>query len=450
MAAGWSVMDAINRNSKAAAEDRPKARFRTRDISVKKMYSNDMNFYSRQDIEELSNLILAVGLIENMAVTYDPCEKGEYRIISGEMRWRALNLLLEKGYSEFEVATCQILTPAEEHEEMVQIIIANSYRTKNIKDQLEEAQKLKESLQYMKEHGLTLQGMKLDGKKIRDVVANIMKLSGTKVAQIDGINSNLLPEFVEQLKEGKLTFSAAYELSGMSKEDQEEMLKAHEEGEAPTWKEVREAKRPEPEEPEDEKESDQEEEPEQEEEWEQAHPESITSLCYSCQRYADCNVKTGTCENCDQYVNKAEAEKTDEQRYDEEQAAIDRETARKLREQEQEEKMNNLPSDNKEEKEYIRLSQDTFEDVIAGRRPYLILKNDKIRTGMIVNALEFMQGRATGRELALKIVCMDDAGTSSALEDGYCVVGIRQQEILKEAGADAAEYADQPVMQHGA
>ena len=422
MAAGWSVMDAINRNSKAAAEDRPKARFRTRDISVKKMYSNDMNFYSRQDIEELSNLILAVGLIENMAVTYDPCEKGEYRIISGEMRWRALNLLLEKGYSEFEVATCQILTPAEEHEEMVQIIVANSYRTKSIKDQLEEAQKLKESLQYMKEHGLTLQGMKLDGKKIRDVVANIMKLSGTKVAQIDGINSNLLPEFVEQLKEGKLTFSAAYELSGMSKEDQEEMLKAHEEGEAPTWKEVREAKR----------------------------PESITSLCYSCQRYADCNVKTGTCENCDQYVNKAEAEKTDEQRYDEEQAAIDRETARKLREQEQEEKMNNLPSDSREEKEYIRLSTDTFEDVIAGRRPYLILKNDKIRTGMIVSALEFVQGRATGRELALEIVCMDDAGTSSALEDGYCVVGIRQQEILKETGADAAEYADQPAMQYGA
>lgn len=419
MAAGWSVMDAINRNSKAAAEERPKARFRTRDISVKKMYSNDMNFYSRQDIEELSNLILAVGLIENMAVTYDPCEKGEYRIISGEMRWRALNLLLEKGYSEFEVATCQILTPAEEHEEMVQIIVANSYRTKNIKDQLEEAQKLKESLQYMKEHGLTLQGMKLDGKKIRDVVANIMKLSGTKVAQIDGINSNLLPEFVEQLKEGKLTFSAAYELSGMSKEDQEEMLKAHEEGEAPTWKEVREAKRPEPEDvsesdtlpgqmeypkdyekPEDEEESDQEEEQEHEEEWEQA--------------------------------------------------AIDRETARKLREQEQEEKMNNLPSDSREEKEYIRLSTDTFEDVIAGRRPYLILKNDKIRTGMIVSALEFMQGRATGRELALEIVCMDDAGTSSALEDGYCVVGIRQQEILKEAGADAAEYADQPAMQYGA
>lgn len=39
MAAGWSVMDALNKNSKAAAEDKPKARFRTRDISIKKMYS---------------------------------------------------------------------------------------------------------------------------------------------------------------------------------------------------------------------------------------------------------------------------------------------------------------------------------------------------------------------------------------------------------------------------
>ena len=48
MAAGWSVMDAINRNSKAAAEDRPKARFRTRDISVKKMYSNVSDLLSIQ------------------------------------------------------------------------------------------------------------------------------------------------------------------------------------------------------------------------------------------------------------------------------------------------------------------------------------------------------------------------------------------------------------------
>lgn len=66
--------------------------------------------------------------------------------------------------------------------------------------------------------------------------------------------------------------------------------------------------------------------------YETPHPESITSLCYSCQKYKDCNVKTGTCQKCDQYINKAEAEKTDEQRYSEEQDAIDRQTKKKLQE----------------------------------------------------------------------------------------------------------------------
>lgn len=65
--------------------------------------------------------------------------------------------------------------------------------------------------------------------------------------------------------------------------------------------------------------------------YETPHPESITSLCYSCQKYKDCNVKTGTCQKCDQYINKAEAEKTDEQRYSEEQDAIDRQTKKNCR-----------------------------------------------------------------------------------------------------------------------
>lgn len=63
MAAGWSVMDALNRNSKAVAEDKPRARFRTKDISIRKMYSNDRNFYSMNGIEKLAQEILTVGLL---------------------------------------------------------------------------------------------------------------------------------------------------------------------------------------------------------------------------------------------------------------------------------------------------------------------------------------------------------------------------------------------------
>lgn len=228
MATGWNVMDALNNKTKAAAEDnKTKARFRTKDIAIKQMYSNDKNFYSIPDIEQLAQDILAVGLLENLTVVHDPCDRGEYRIIAGERRWRALTLLVENGYEEFSVASCQIKTPAEEHEEMIQLIIANTYRNKTVADILEEQKTLEETLKYMKENGLTLHGYKLDSGRLRDVIANMMQVSSTKIGQIESINKKLIPEFTEELKEGRLTFSAAYEISKMSEDIQEDMLEHH-------------------------------------------------------------------------------------------------------------------------------------------------------------------------------------------------------------------------------
>lgn len=428
MAAGWSVMDALNRNSKAAAEDKPRARFRTKDISIRKMYSNDRNFYSMNGIEKLAQEILTVGLLENMTVMYAPCERGEYRIIAGERRWRALQFLLKKGYEEFEIATCQIKSVAEEHEEMVNIIMANAYRDKTMADLLQEEQQLRKSLQYMKDNGLTLQGYTLDSGRLRDVIASIMQMSGTKIAQIDSINERLIPEFTEQLKEGRLTFSAAYEISGMDQEQQQDMLEKSQESGGLTWKEVKEAKAA-AEEPEDPEEAER-QEPEQEEttkpgdDYKTPHPEGITSICYGCSRYLECNVKTSTCTSCDQYIDKKEAEKTEQQRYDEEQAAIDRETKRKLQEREQEEKMQHLPSDDK--KKTIRLSCDTFDRIRNKTQTFLIVKSTEISESSTIIAMEFREGRATGEQMQLRVNHLEDSSTSSALVDGYCVIGIEE------------------------
>ena len=428
MAAGWSVMDALNRNSKAAAEDKPRARFRTKDISIRKMYSNDRNFYSMNDIDKLAQEILTVGLLENMTVMYAPCERGEYRIIAGERRWRALQFLLKKGYEEFEIATCQIKSVAEEHEEMVNIIMANAYRDKTMADLLQEEQQLRKSLQYMKDNGLTLQGYTLDSGRLRDVIASIMQMSGTKIAQIDSINERLIPEFTEQLKEGRLTFSAAYEISGMDQEQQQDMLEKSQESGGLTWKEVKEAKAA-AEEPEDPEEAER-QEPEQEEttkpgdDYKTPHPEGITSICYGCSRYLECNVKTSTCTSCDQYIDKKEAEKTEQQRYDEEQAAIDRETKRKLQEREQEEKMQHLPSDDK--KKTIRLSCDAFDRIRNKTQTFLIVKSTEISESSTIIAMEFREGRATGEQMQLRVNHLEVSSTSSALVDGYCVIGIEE------------------------
>jgi ParB-like chromosome segregation protein Spo0J len=465
----WNVMEQLNKNAQKAAvgNETPKARFRTKDISIKKLYSNDKNFYSVTDIEPLAQKILLVGLIENLEVVHDPCDQGEYRITAGERRWRALKLLVEQGYTDFEMVTCQIQTPASADEEMLRLIIANDYRNKTVTDILEEEKQLKDILQRMKQEGREIKGYKLDSGRLRDVIAKMLQMPATKIAQIESINKHLIPEFAEELKEGRLTFSAAYMISGMNEETQAEMLERYQEN-GLTYKEVKEIKQQQEEkaaaeqiegqmsidqftetEEEIEELEDDAEDTEDEDEWEDAHPESITSLCYSCKRYSDCNVKTGTCQSCDRYINKAEAEKTEEERYSEEQDAIDRETAKKLREKADEEKMQQLPSDSNKDK-CIRMSQSAFEEIEEGK-PYIITKDDSFRKGQEVTLIAFKEGKATGQQCKKTIICVDTSITSSALEDGYCILGLGEvEETLREAAAGAGQDADNRTLQYGA
>ena len=444
MAAGFSVKDALNKNSKAGIDESPRARFRTKDISIFKMYRNDMNFYSIEQIEELAGDILMYGLKQNLELVYAPCEKGEYRIVAGERRWEALKYLVSKGYKEFEIATSKLTTPQDDDEEQVEIIIANAYRTKTVSDIIEEETRLKASLERMKAAGKKIKGYDLQSGRLREVISSMLHMSKTKVAQIEAVNNNLIPEWKEELKGERLTFSAAYELSGMTADEQREALgKFTETGEL-THKDVKDMKA--------EKAAGQqvsEYDTETEigmnppevragDDYETPHPEGITSICYSCTEYETCNVKTGTCTSCDQYKKRTEAYKTDEQRYSEEQDAIDRETKKKLREMEDDKKMQNLQSDESDKKKFIRMSANEFERVVNGEQQYIITKNDGFKKGQEITIGEFAEGKATGRTLEMFILYMDDDKSSSALEDGYCVLSVNEEYRF----CDQCEYFD--------
>lgn len=446
MAAGFSVKDALNKNSKAGIDESPRARFRTKDISIFKMYRNDMNFYSVEQVEELAGDILMYGLKQNLELVYAPCEKGEYRIVAGERRWEALKYLVSKGYKEFELATSKLTTPQDNDEEQVEIIIANAYRTKTTSDMIEEETRLKASLERMKAAGKKIKGYDLQSGRLRDVISSMLHVSKTKIAQIEAVNNNLIPEWKEELKGERLTFSAAYELSGMTADEQREALgKFTETGEL-THKDVKDMKA--------EKaagqqvsESDTETEngmnpPEVRagDDYETPHPEGITSICYSCTEYETCNVKTGTCTSCDQYKNRTETYKTDEQRYSEEQDAIDRETKKKLREMEQEEKMQNLPSDTQETGQkvhQIRLAKSYFDDVANGIKTFELRKNDRgYKKGDILEMMEFADGKNTGRMVRVLVTYILEDYTG--IEDGYCIMATT---LLNENG-EPFERAD--------
>ena len=439
MAAGFSVKDALNKNSKAGIDESPRARFRTKDISIFKMYRNTMNFYSVKDIEELAGDILLSGLKQNLELVYAPCEKGEYRIVAGERRWEALKYLVSKGYKDFELATSKLTTPQDDDEEQVEIIIANAYRTKTISDMIEEETRLKASLERMKAAGKKIKGYDLQSGRLRDVISSMLHMSKTKIAQIEAVNNNLIPEWREELKKERLTFSAAYELSGMTEDEQREALgKFAETGEL-THKEVKdmkEAKATGQQVSESDTAENSMNPPEVRagDDYETPHPEGITSICYSCTEYETCNFKTGTCTSCDQYNNRAEAYKTDEQRYSEEQDAIDRETKKKLREMEQEEKMQSLPSDTQETGQkvhQIRLAKPYFDDVANGIKTFELRKNDRgYKKGDILEMMEFADGKNTGRMVKVLVTYILEDYTG--IEDGYCIMATK---LMKDGEA---------------
>jgi ParB family chromosome partitioning protein len=454
-------MDALNKSSKAGIEESPRARFRTKDISIFKMYRNKLNFYDLADIEELAGNILMYGLKQNLEVVYEPNEQGEYRIVAGERRWLALKYLVGQGYKDFEVATCKLTTPQDEDEEQVEIIIANAYRNKSVKDIIEEEQRLKACLERMKADGKKIKGYDLKSGRLRDVISSMLKMSKTKIAQVESISNNLIPEFREELNKERLTFSAAYELSGMSAEKQQQALDRYKETGELSYTEIKDMKAERQQE--DVSQSDIGMNPPEGletegENWERAasagyeehpaaggdyqtpHPEGITSLCYSCTEYETCNVKTGTCTKCDQYKNRAEAYKTDEQRYSEEQDRIDKETAKKLREQADEQRMNNLPSDTKENGQkvhHIKLGASFFGEVERGEKTFELRKNDRdYKKGDILEMMEFKDGKNTGRTVRVLVtyILTEFAG----LEEGYCIMGTC---LLNENG-EPLERAD--------
>lgn len=454
MAAGFSVKDALNKNSKAGIDESPRARFRTKDISIFKMYRNKLNFYDLADIEELAGDILMYGLKQNLEVVYEPDEQGEYRIVAGERRWLALKHLVGQGYKDFEVATCKLTTPQDEDEEQVEIIIANAYRTKSVKDIIEEEQRLKGCLERMKADGKKIKGYDLKTGRLRDVISSMLKMSKTKIAQVESINNNLIPEFREELNKERLTFSAAYELSGMSAEKQQEALEKYKETGELSYTQIKDMKsegqqgkyvsyeeaavnygmnppesglQQEGENWEQTAQAGYEEHPAAGDDYQTPHPEGITSLCYSCTEYETCNVKTGTCTKCDQYRNRAEAYKTDEQRYSEEQDRIDRETKKKLREQADEEKMNSLPSDTQENGQkvhHIKLGASFFAEVESGEKTFELRKNDRdYKKGDILEMMEFKDGKNTGRIVRVLVTYILTEFTG--LEDGYCIMATR-------------------------
>lgn len=154
------------------------------------------------------------------------------------------------------------------------------------------------------------------------------------------------------------------------------------------------------------------------------NPVQMSSICYSCTKWQQCDLKSTITTECNEYVDKNEVYKTEEQKYSEEQDKIDKKIAKILEERADEEKMATLPSDIKEyEIHDIKIANEFYDDVASGKKKFELRKNDRgYKVGDMLDMEEYKAGEPTGRHIMANIIYMLEDYTG--LEEGYCILGI--------------------------
>lgn len=472
----FNLTELLNQRSKETAEATPQGE-KTAEIATPEdgvsstadiydLIPSKGNFYSVEDVQDLKQSIELLGVLQPLLVTEEE-EDGKRRIIAGHRRRLAVMQLVDEGKERFRRVPILIKPKKNAIIDRLALIMANRFREKTDWERMTEALETEKLV-------LELKGsMNIPGRT-RDLLAEIIETSPAQLGRYKAIYNNIIPELMAEFKANRIVVSVIYEASGLPEDYQKQAAEVFRENEVLTLSDIKQLKKNweasqqipgqmdisqmeekqeaagagestagnetdqqqeetategagEATEDTEEATEDTEDAAGQQSEYIDPQPEQITSLCYSCTHYEDCHDKTATVTSCNAYENRREAQKTDEERYNEEQAAIDRETQKKLREMQQEEKMQHLPSDDRKEKT-IRVSPDKMKAVaIDHTRPYMILKNDDYREGDTVKLIEFAEGRATGNTADMKIICMDDDTTSSALEEGYCVIALQQK-----------------------
>lgn len=189
-------------------------------IPITELRPNGGNFYDTSNFEDLADSIELNGLLEPLCVFRRGQGTGSYVIFSGHRRFKALRRLYEKsGFEKWTEVPCIVFPdPNDANRETVMLIHANSTgRVLSNWEKAQQARRLKEALVAMREGGAELPG------RIRDLVAEEMQMSASKLARLEAIGNNLTEvRFAKAWRDGRLNESVAYELSKLPEERQKE------------------------------------------------------------------------------------------------------------------------------------------------------------------------------------------------------------------------------------
>lgn len=191
-------------------------------LPVRKIFSNENNFYNTSNVDDLVNSILMYGVLD--PITVRPTGDGEgYIIISGHRRHRAVVKILDEGLcddtAKFLEMPCIVRDVKDEMLEELMLIQANSAtRILTSAEISRQAERVEELLYRLKEQGYEFPG------RMRDNVAAACRVSSSKLARLKVIRDKLSPEYTKYYKKNALAESTAYALAQLPTEEQQSLF----------------------------------------------------------------------------------------------------------------------------------------------------------------------------------------------------------------------------------
>lgn len=185
-------------------------------ISIDLIISDPANFYELSAIDALAENIELIGLQQPLRVRQNPDDESTVIVVSGHRRMAALRKLVDDGREDLRDVPCIVDKVAGSAAlQELRLIYANSdTRRMTSADISKQAERIEKLLYQLKEEGYEFPG------RMRDHVAEVCKVSKTKLARLKMIREKLHENWQPAYQEGKLNESVAYALSQLPVEDQ--------------------------------------------------------------------------------------------------------------------------------------------------------------------------------------------------------------------------------------
>lgn len=193
-------------------------------LPIDKLISDERNFYSVDDVQELMDSIAVSGVLQPILVARD----GDgWRIIAGHRRTKAVSLLQKEWAKEEPCPYDRIPAvvrpaPTTREEELLEelALIATNSAARKLSDVeiSKQAERMQALFYELKKEGYDFPG------RMRTQVAKAVGVSESKLARLKTIREKLTPSWLERWETGKMTESGAEALAKLRPEVQDALL----------------------------------------------------------------------------------------------------------------------------------------------------------------------------------------------------------------------------------